>query len=78
MGYAMSDGSVMSLQINWPSKEDFARLESLADHTAGVNYCDNRIYGAVIKLGQAALTGEAGIEETVDAIEKELELYLAE
>lgn len=43
-----------------------------------MNYCDNRIYGAVIKLGQAALTGEAGIEETVDAIEKELELYLAE
>lgn len=78
MGYAMPDGSVVSLEIYWPSKEDFTRLESLTDNISGVNYCDNRIYEAVIGLGQAALTGEAGIEETVDAIEKELELYLAE
>ena len=32
----------------------------------------------VIDMGQEAVIVEAGVEETVDAIEKELELYLAE
>lgn len=39
--------------------------------------CDSQVYNTVIRLGQAALKGEAGIEETVDAIERELQIYLA-
>lgn len=78
MGYALADGTTVMLQVFWPSGEDFARLDSLTESISGVNYCDGRIYEAVIELGQAALTGEAGIEETVDGIEEELELYLAE
>lgn len=78
MGYALSDGSTVMHQVYWPSGADFARLDSLMESVKGVNYCDDRIYEAVMTLGQAALTGDAGIEETVDGIEKELELYLAE
>lgn len=78
MGYALSDGSTVMHQVYWPSGADFARLDRLMESVTGVNYCDDHIYEAVMTLGQAALTGEAGIEETVDGIEKELELYLAE
>ena len=78
MGYALADGSTVMHQVTWPSGADFARLDSLMESVKGVNYCDDRIYEAVMQLGQAALTGEAGIEETLDEIEKELELYLAE
>lgn len=78
MGYALSDGSTIMHRVYWPSGADFARLDGLMESVTGVNYCDDRIYEAVMELGQAALTGEAGIEETMDGIEKELELYLAE
>lgn len=78
MGYGMADGSVTTLEIYWPSEEDYGNLDQLMDGISGVNDCDYRIYEAVTVLGQAALTGDASIEETVDEIEKTLELYLAE
>lgn len=78
LGYGLSDGTTIMERISWPSTDDFARLDNLVESVSGVNYCDSRIYEAVIELGQAALTGKAGIEETVDEIEKALELYLAE
>lgn len=77
-GYSAPDGSHVSVKIYWPTSEDFAKLSSLFESVSGVNYCDNRIYEAVIEYGQRALTGELGIKEAVDEMEEKLELYLAE
>lgn len=77
-GYSTPDGAFSALGIYWPTSENFAKLSSLFDSVSGVNYCDNRIYEAVIEYGQRALTGEIGIKEAVDEMEEELELYLAE
>lgn len=77
-GYGAPDGSHVSVKIYWPTAENFAKLSSLFESVSGVNYCDNRIYEAVIEYGQRALTGEIGIKEAVDEMEEELELYLAE
>lgn len=77
-GYSAPDGSHVSVKIYWPTSENFAKLSSLFESVSGVNYCDNRIYEAVIEYGQKALTGEIGIKEAVDEMEEELELYLAE
>jgi len=62
----------------WPSEEAFQRLDDLLDRVTGVGICDSQVYDTVIRLGQTALTGESTIEEAVDAIEKELRIYLAE
>lgn len=77
-GYSTPDGTIAVLGIYWPTSENFAKLSSLFESVSGVNYCDNRIYEAVIEYGQRALTGEIGIKEAVDEMEEELELYLAE
>ena len=63
---------------DWPSAEAFKRLDSLLDQVTHVNICDSQVYETVLRLGQGALKGETTVEETVDAIEKELQIYLAE
>lgn len=76
--YSAPDGTSTVKGIYWPTSENFAKLSSMFESVSGVNYCDNRIYEAVIEYGQRALTGEIGIKEAVDEMEEELELYLAE
>lgn len=71
-------GEAVYIDIYWPAKKDFVQLDNMLNSVSGVNICDARIYEMVIEMGQEAVIGEAGVEETVDAIEKELELYLAE
>ena len=62
----------------WPREEDFNNLDSMLNQLTGINYCDHQIYETVIELGKKALTGEQTIEETVDAIESKVKIYLAE
>lgn len=66
------------LEIAWPSEEEIADLNGMVENFEPISSCDDRIYNAVLELGPAALTGESGIEEAVNAIEKKVQLYLAE
>ena len=63
---------------NWPGSEDFARLDSLISSLTGINMCENRVYETVLEKGQDVLKGELSVEEAVDAIERDLRIYLAE
>lgn len=63
---------------HWPTEEEFAKLDALLESVTKVSFCDSQLYDTVIRLGQAALTGERSIEETVNMIDRELQLYLAE
>ena len=77
-GTNLMDGTFLLVEIYWPTPKEWEDFDTLVDGVAGVNRCDKRIYEAVIELGEPALTGESGIEEAVDAIEKRVQLYLAE
>ena len=63
---------------NWPTSEEFARLGSLIDSLTGINMCESRVYETVLEKGQEVLKGELSVEEAVDAIERDLRIYLAE
>lgn len=78
MGYNLRDGTTLLIDVYWPTEEDFNKLDNLIADISGVNRCDNRVYEAMIEIGEAVLTGETGIEEAARAIEKRVQLYLAE
>lgn len=62
----------------WPAQESFKELDSLIDHMTGVHFCEGQVYSTVMEMGEAALEGKYSIEEAVAAVEKALQLYLAE
>jgi len=74
-----SDGGVIeTLYIAWLNEDEKAQVLALLDSITKVNTCDDRILQSVVEYGAAALTGEKSIEEAVNAIEKNVQLYLAE
>ena len=77
-GVYYQDGSYDLFIVNWPVVEEWEKLERLYAQIRGVNRCDVQVYHLVTEMGQSALTGEMSIEETVDAIEKKVQIYLAE
>lgn len=72
------DGEEYTLIISWPEEEELAEYVKMVESLDTVSLCDSRLYDAVVQRGVDALTGEKGIEETVDAVAKEVSLYLAE
>lgn len=73
-----SKGEYVVLEIEWAELEDFEKLNGILDSIDRVNVHDTMIYNTVMELGSAAVNGEKSIEETVDAIEEKVRLYLAE
>ena len=53
-------------------------MDKIIEDIKGVNICENRIYNSVISQGLKVLTGEQSVEEAVDAINTELQIYLSE
>ena len=72
------NGDGFEIDINWPTEEDFRALDKIIEDIKGVNICENRIYNSVISQGLKVLTGEQSVEEAVDAINTELQIYLSE
>jgi len=76
--YNTETGFSEELEIAWMNEAEKAELLALLDSITMVNECDDRILQSVVEYGAAALTGEKSIEEAVNAIEKNVQLYLAE
>ena len=69
---------MLTIEIFWPSKEEFQRMDDIVEGLTEINTCDDRVFQAVLELGDGAITGDTGIEEAANAIEKKVQLYLAE
>lgn len=76
--YTGYGGEDFNITLQWPSEEDYKKLDRLLDELKGVNICDPVVYEAVIAYGKAALKGETSIPDAVESIEKRVKLYLAE
>lgn len=71
-------GDRVSIDVGWCRPEVLEAYNALLDSVDTVNFCDYMVIETVLEEGVKALTGERGIEDTVDAIEKKVGLYLAE
>ncbi len=76
--YPQKEGDYEIIEIYWPNDLDFYLFDAKVDRITGINYCDPRVYEAVMEYGEAALKGEVSIEEALKNIEKRVQLYLAE
>lgn len=75
--YAANSDYVV-LEVAWASSEEFEKLHRILESIDRANIYDDIVYNTVMELGVMAVNGEKSVEETVDAIEKKVQLYLAE
>ncbi|MGN1148431.1 MAG: extracellular solute-binding protein, partial [Lachnospiraceae bacterium] len=73
-----SDGNSHMEEVYWPTEEQLGVLNGMAAAVHGGSRCPQIVYDAVMEKGQKMLLGEMSVEEAVDAIEKQVGLYLAE
>ncbi|MCI8586638.1 MAG: carbohydrate ABC transporter substrate-binding protein [Lachnospiraceae bacterium] len=78
IGSSGPDGIGFSLDIKWVGEEDFQKLRGMAESADAVCAGDAVIEEVVYDIGQKALNGSAGVEDTVEEIVKKAAIYLAE
>lgn len=72
------DGTTVTIEIIKARAKELKSFNGIVEGMEGAYLRDNRVYQAVVELGEAAMTGEASVEEAADAIEKKVQIYLAE
>ena len=72
------DGTIVNIEVYWPTQEQFRVLDGLLDSVTGVNRCDSLVYDTVIEQGKRVLEGICSVEEAVEEISKKVLIYLAE
>lgn len=76
--FSIQDGGRFEFEVAWCQPEVYESFNALLDGLDNVNLCDQMVIGTVLEEGVAAVNGSKSIEETADAIEKKMQLYLAE
>lgn len=69
---------IFSLEVQWSSKEDFAKLQGYVKEIANVCQQDTRIEELICEVGAKVLHGSEEPEEAVTEIVKKASIYLAE
>lgn len=72
------DDHMIEFEIGWCRPEVYERYNAVLDSLNSVNLCESMLIDTLLEEGPRALSGERSIEETVNAIEKKVQLYLAE
>lgn len=73
-----SAGPGVSIEVKWCKPEVYEAFNNMLDSIDTVSNCEYMLRDTVLEEGAKALTGEQSIEESVNAIERKLQLYLAE
>ena len=73
-----SDGKYFSIDMRWPTEEEFGKLREMAGSVSRISTGDAAIEKAVYEIGPDALNGNMTPEEAVREIVKKSAIYLAE
>lgn len=73
----LSDRKV-ELEIGWCHPEVYERYNAMLDSIDTVNMMEYMLRDTVMEEGASALNGERSVEETINAIEKKVQIYLSE
>lgn len=71
-------GERFTLNLAWPSEEEFGKLKEMVSGMTTVNRGDPMIEEAVFEAGQKVLNGEMTVQAAVQEIVKKSAIYLAE
>lgn len=73
-----TEGERISVEVKWCRPEEYEDYHRMLDSIDTVILYDYMLRDTVIEEGAKALAGEQSVEEAVNAIERKLQLYLAE
>ena len=72
------DGQIFLLTVYWPSEAQIAELQSWMETVEVPCVEDTVLEEAIYEAGVAYLQGTQSLEDTLEAIEKKVSLYMAE
>lgn len=73
-----ADGNMIDFALFWPDDEQVAELRSMFESLDTAYICDEVIMDAVLTQGGYYVEGDTTLDEALDAIEKQVALYMAE
>lgn len=72
------DGKPFTLDILWPDGQDIKQLKSIIQSLKTPSSAESDLKNEIIAIGAKALTGEKGVEDSVEEIIQKISLHLQE
>lgn len=72
------DGNTVQLDISWPGREEIGQLKKIIESRKTPVMAQREWMNEVVSIGAKALTGEKGVEESVEEIVQKISLHLQE
>lgn len=72
------DGNTVQLDISWPGREEIDQLKKIIESRKTPVMAQSEWMNEVVSIGAKALTGEKGVEESVEEIVQKISLHLQE
>lgn len=72
------DGNTVQLDISWPGREEIGQLKKIIESRKTPIMAQREWMNEVVSIGAKALTGEKGVEESVEEIVQKISLHLQE
>ena len=68
----------ISVDIYWPTDDQIAQLKSLIDSLDTPSYGDYTILSTILKDSINAIIGDTSVDDAVEQVVKDLNIYLSE
>lgn len=78
VGAKDGNGNDIILDIEWPEQSEIEKLKTIIDSLKVPSVTDNSLKDEIITNGAQALTGEKGVEQSVEEIIQKISLHLQE
>lgn len=78
VGAKDGDGNYINVEMEWPKQSEIEKLKNIINSLKVPAISDNSLKDEVITIGAKALTGEKGVEQSVEEIIQKISLHLQE
>lgn len=72
------DGNSLQLDMSWPGQTEIEQLKKIIESRKTPVMAQSEWRNEVVSIGAKALTGEKGVEESVEEIVQKISLHLQE
>ena len=77
-GMTDEDGNEISVDIYWPTDDQIAQLKNLIDSLDTPSYGDYTILSTILKDSMNAIIGDTSVDDAVEQVVKDIDIYLSE
>ena len=78
VSFSDHEGNEVNLEIEWPAQPEIEKLKTIINSLDTPSVTDNSLKDEMITIGAQALTGEKGVEDSVEEIIQKISLHLQE